>query len=708
MSAGVTLARDKDVGIITIDNPPVNALNPLMLESMMMFLRDLEGDEALKALVLIGRGRLFSAGGEMTLLEKMASDCNQPQFNFHPLMNALEGFPKPVICAMNGAALGGGLQIALACHYRIAVAAASLSEPEIRLGLIPNAGGTQRLPRLAGVAAAIDLCARGVTLTAAEAQALGIIDRVVTADFELLSASLVYARELIDSGAGPRRTRDRSEKPGSSEDNAALLALARADARTKWRGQVAPLKAVDAVEASTVFGFDEGCLRETALFQDCLRSGQAGSLIHLFLSERAARKPHFELHSASAAELRRVAVIGGGTMGGGIAMAYAAAGIPVLLKEISSDMVGRSMAAIRRSLDKSVERGRTDRDEADRCLEMIRPALSYEMLSDVDLVVEAVFEDMELKKQVFGELDRACPRCPILASNTSTLDIDDIAGATSRPERVVGHHFFAPAQVMRLLEIVRGRGTSEAVIATSLAIARRLGKVGVVVGNGRGFVGNRLYHRYQREAQFLVEEGASVADVDLALFHYGMAMGPFATADMSGLDVGWRIRRASRRPEASSEREPGVADHLCELGRYGQKSGAGWYRYEPGIRTPIPDPEVERIIEACSKEKGIVRRRIEAEEIVERAVYALINEGARVLEEGLAGSPADIDLIFVHGYGFPAFRGGPMWYADTVGLRRVYRRVCEFERCFGTGWSPAPLLKALALSEKSFAHGRNA
>lgn len=706
MGDGVTLGKEHDVGIITIDDPPVNALNPGMLERMMVFVRDLVAAEDISALVLTGTGRLFSAGGDIRLLERMASNRCQAVLNFHPLLNTLEDCPKPVVCAINGTALGGGLQIALACHHRIAGAGASLGEPEVKLGLIPNAGGTQRLPRLAGVAAAVDLCARGAPITASHGYALGIIDRVIAADADLLQDALVYARKVAAQGAPPPRTRDRCEKLGTPADNAAVFALARAEARTKMRGQMAPLKAIDAVEAATVLAFDEGCRRETELFQECLFAGQARSLIHIFLSERAAAKPCGAGRRAPAHEICRAAVIGGGTMGAGIALAYAAAGVPVLLKDISPQVVERSLATIRDNLDRSVRRGHTSRETAERRLALIQPATTYEGLADVDIVVEAVFEDMGLKKKIFTELESACPRGVILASNTSTLDIDEIARATSKPDRVVGHHFFAPAHVMRLLEIVRGKATSDDVIAASLALARRLGKVGVVVGNGRGFVGNRMYHRYQREAQFLVEEGASVQDVDLALSHFGMAMGPFATADLSGLDVGWRIRRACPPPEGGHEIQPRAADRLCELGRFGQKSGAGWYRYEHGSRTPIPDPEVEKIVAACAQEKGIVRRRIEADEIVERAVYALINEGARVLEEGLAGCAADVDLIFVHGYGFPAFRGGPMWYADSVGLREVYPRVREFEQRFGARWSPASLLRELAESGKSFADGR--
>ena len=402
-------------------------------------------------------------------------------------------------------------------------------------------------------------------------------------------------------------------------------------------------------------------------------------------------------------EVRKAAVVGAGTMGGGIAMVYANAGIPVVLKEVSQELLDRGIGNIKRNYDTSVRRGRFTQQMVDKRLALIHPTVSYDGFGEVDIVVEAVFEGMEVKKQVFDELDQVCKPEVILASNTSTLDIDQIASATQRPERVIGHHFFAPANVMRLMEVVRGKASADDVIASSMALARKLGKVGVLVGNCRGFVGNRMYHYYQREAQFLVEEGASVEEVDGALYNFGMAMGPLATGDLSGLDVSWRIRKEYRHLETPGQRHPLVADRLCELGRFGQKSGSGWYRYNPNDRTRTPDPEVEKIIQECSKAAGIQRRTVAPEEIIERTIYALVNEGARILEEGFALRAVDIDIIYINGYGFPVYRGGPMWYADRVGLPAVYERILEFQRQHGDLWKPASLLKQLVQEGRTFA-----
>jgi 3-hydroxyacyl-CoA dehydrogenase len=701
MTKLVTLRRDGGIGIITINNPPVNALTPELLAAMLACIQEAEAADDIRALVLIGNGRTFSAGGDLKLVGPLVLKGSTEGINFDPILRMLEDCRKPVVCAINGAALGGGFQIALACHYRIAVREAQVGEPEVKLGLIPNGGGTQRLPRLAGVAKAADMCARGEPLLAAEALACGILDRVVAAD--LLPAALDYARNLVLQGAKPRRTRECCEKLGTAADNVPVLEAARSQARSQMRGHLAPLKAIDAVEAATTLPFDEGCRRETQLFEECFASEQAKSLFHIFLSERAAGKIPENTGRAPAPQVSRAAVVGGGTMGCGIAIVFADAGISVLLKEVSWERLEESLATIRGHYERAAKSGYMSRRAAQAALASIHPTSTYDGFDDVDVVIEAVFEELELKKQIFSGLDRVCRPDAILASNTSALDIDEIAGVTSHPERVVAFHFFAPARVMRLLEIARGRSTSDDVIAASLALARKLGKVGVVVQNCRGFVGNRMYQRYQREAQLLLEEGASVPDVDSALSDFGMAMGPLVAADMSGLDVGWRIRRASPLLEGARRDRPVAADRLCELGRFGQKTGAGWYRYRPGDRKPLPDPEVERIIEACALEKGIVRRVPLAREIVERTIYALINEGARILEERVAAHAADIDVIYVDGYGFPAHRGGPMWFGDTVGLHRIYQRVGEFERMYGSRWAPASLLRKLAESGRRFA-----
>ena len=466
---------------------------------------------------------------------------------------------------------------------------------------------------------------------------------------------------------------------------------------------LAPLKAIEAVAAATTLPFAEGLKKEAELFRECLFSDQSKALIHVFFGEREVAKVPGIPRETPILAVKRAAVVGAGTMGGGITMVYANAGIPVLLKEVGQEALDRGLATIRKNYEATVRKGRLTPQQMAERLARIEPTLTYERFAEADIVVEAVFEGMELKKQVFAELDQFARPDAILASNTSTLDVDAIAAATARPQQVVGHHYFSPANVMRLLEIVRGRQTSPAVLATSMALAKTLGKVGVLVGNCRGFVGNRMFGVYQREAQFLVEEGARVEDVDAALVDFGMAMGPLAVGDLAGLDVGWRIRKEYQHLIPPGTRQPLVADRLCELGRYGQKTGAGWYRYAEGSRSPLPDPDVERLIADSARAAGIERRPIAAEEIVERTIYALVNEGARILDEGFAARAVDIDIIYINGYGFPAHRGGPMWYADTVGLARVLERIRQFETQHGNAWTPSPLLERLAEAGQTFA-----
>ena len=660
-----------------------------------------QSDAAIKAIVLIGSGRTFIAGADIREFGKITSGEKSRGPGLLPLLLKIEDCPKPVVCAIHGTAFGGGLEVAMACHYRVAVPTAQVGQPEVKLGIIPGAAGTQRLPRLAGVAKALEMCALGDPVQAPQAFEAGIVDRIIEGD--LLAGALVFARDLLARGERPRKTRDRNEKIGDQKGNAALFGAARELAARKARGMMAPHKAIDAVEAATRLSFEEGCKREAELFQECLYSGQSKAMIHVFFGEREVAKIPGLPKKTPVLEVRKAAVVGAGTMGGGIAMVYANAGIPVVLKEASKELLERGIANIKRNYDTSVRRGRFTQQMVDKRMTLIHPTLSYDEFGEVDIAVEAVFEGMEVKKQVFSELDQVCKPEVILASNTSTLDIDQIASATQRPERVIGHHFFAPANVMRLIEVVRGKASANDVIASSMALARRLGKIGVLVGNCRGFVGNRMYHYYQREAQFLVEEGASVEEVDGVLYHFGMAMGPLATGDLSGLDVGWRIRQEYRHLETPGRRRPQVADRLCELGRFGQKSGAGWYRYNANDRTRMSDPEVEQIIEECSRAAGIERRAIAPEEIIERTIYALVNEGARILEEGFALRAVDIDIIYLNGYGFPVYRGGPMWYADTVGLDKVYERISHFRRQHGDLWQPAPLLKQLAEQGKTFA-----
>jgi 3-hydroxyacyl-CoA dehydrogenase len=697
MSELVKATKYGPVGVITIDNPPVNALRPGVAEGVQTGLTQLLGDDGVRAIVLIGAGRTFPAGADIKEFGKITSGQTSRRLALAPMLQALEDCPKPVIAAIHGTAFGGGLETAMACHYRVAVASAQVGQPEVKLGLIPGAGGTQRLPRLAGLARAAEMCALGDPVRAADALQAGILDRVVEGD--LLQGALAFARDVLARGEPPRRTRDLPVLPPAP----GAIEAVRDAIRTRSRGLFAPLKAVEAVEAAGTLPFAEGLDKEAELFQECLFSDQSKALIHVFFSERAVSKVPGVSKDTPVVPIRRAAVVGAGTMGGGIAMAYANAGLPVLLKEVSQEALDRGLATIRKNYSAAVQRGRLSQADMDQRLSRIEPTLSYDRFREADIVVEAVFEGMELKKQVFAELDRVTRPDAILASNTSTLDIDALASMTTRPGQVIGHHFFSPANVMRLLEIVRGKATTPAVIATSMALAKALGKVGVLVGNCTGFVGNRMFGPYQREAQFLLEEGARVEEVDAALVEFGMAMGPLAVGDLAGLDVGWRIRKEYQHLVPKGRRVPLVADRLCERGRFGQKTGAGWYRYPEGSRAPVPDPEVEKLIEECAAGAGIVRRTIAAREIVERIVYALVNEGARILEEGFALRASDIDVIYVHGYGFPAHRGGPMWYADTVGLAKVLERVRQFERQHGELWAPAPMLTRLAQDGNTFA-----
>jgi 3-hydroxyacyl-CoA dehydrogenase len=697
MNSLVRLSKENDVAIITIDNPPVNALSPGVAEGIAEAIEQMSSDPSVKAAVLIGGGRTFVAGADIKEFGKITSGRTRGA-GFLPLLLAIENCNKPVIMAIHGAAFGGGLELAMAGHYRVASNDAQVGQPEVKLGLIPGAAGTQRLPRLAGVAKALEMCTDGKPVAAVEALRFGIIDRLIEGD--LLSGAVAFAREV--AGKPVPRTRERSQKLGTAEENAAIFASARESVRKKQRGLIAPLAAIDAVEAATTLTFEEGSQVERKLFTECLFSDQSKALIHVFFGEREVAKIPDVPKDTPVKPVRSVAVVGSGTMGGGIAMVFANAGIPVLLKEVDEPALDQGIAKIRRNYASSVQRGRFTQQFVDDRLALITPTLGYDNFADVDMVVEAVFEGMALKKQVFHELDRVCKPGAILASNTSTLSIDNIARVTSRPESVIGTHFFSPANIMRLLEVVRGKETSKEVISTCMQLSKKLGKIGVLVGNCRGFVGNRMFGPYRREAQFLVEEGADVEAVDNALVEFGMAMGPLATGDLAGLDVGWRIRKEYRDLEKPGVRQPIAEDRLCEMGRFGQKTLAGWYRYDEN-RRGVPDPEVAALVRSWSAEAGIPQRRISASEIVDRCLYALVNEGARILEEGYASRAVDIDIIYLNGYGFPAYRGGPMWYADTVGLKNVYDRMRELREHHGELWEPAPLLTRLAQANQTFA-----
>ena len=698
MSDLVQLTKSGGIAVVTIDNPPVNALSPGVPEGISAAIARIEKDDDVRAAVLIGGGRTFVAGADIKEFGKLASGERQRGAGLLPLLLQIEDCRKPIVIAIHGTAFGGGLELAMAGHYRVAAAGAQVGQPEVKLGIIPGAAGTQRLPRLVGVAKAVEMCAEGNPVKAEDARKLGLIDQMIEGN--LLEGAVRFALEI--AGLPPRKTRDIQGKLGTTEENAPIFAAAREAARKRQRGMMAPLAAIDAVEAATKLSFEEGCQAEERLFIECLRSDQSKALIHVFFGEREVAKIPDVPKETSTIPVNSAAVVGAGTMGGGIAMVFANAGIPVLLKESGPEALDQGMARIRANYAGSVNRGRLTQQFVDRRLKLIRPTLTYDGFEKADMVIEAVFEGMSLKKEVFAELDRVCKPGAILASNTSTLNIDEIAASTSRPEFVIGTHFFSPANVMRLLEIVRGKKSSKPVIATCMQLSKKLGKIGVLVGNCRGFVGNRMFHPYVRESVFLVEEGASVEAVDKALVAFGMAMGPLAVGDLAGLDVGWRIRKEYRHLEKPGIRQAMAGDRLCEMGRHGQKTGAGWYKYDENRRA-TPDPEVETLVRMWAADAGIAQRQISQSEIVDRCVYALVNEGARILEEGYALRAVDIDIIYLNGYGFPAYRGGPMWFADTVGLAKVYDRICEFHRQHGALWEPAPLLKRLAEQGKTFA-----
>jgi 3-hydroxyacyl-CoA dehydrogenase len=696
----VNLATQEGVAVITINNPPVNALSPGVPEGLVEALDAAEKDPLARAIVIIGGGKTFIAGADIKELELAASGRGSGPPEFHGILARIEDASKPVVMAIHGTALGGGNEVAMAGHYRVAVADAQIGQPEVNLGIIPGAEGTQRLPRLVGVAAAVDLCVSGKPIRAPEALKLGLIDRVIEGD--LLAGAMAFAREIADKGGALRKTRELSDKLGSEFVDASIFVAGRDQARKARRNMIAPLKVVDAIEAAATLPFDEGCKKEREIFEECIASDQARALIHAFFAERAVAKIPDIPKDTAVYHIRQAAIIGAGTMGGGIAMACANAGISVLLKEVEQAALDRGLATIRKNYENSVKKGRFSQTVLEQRMALIRPQLTYEGFEQADLIIEAAFESMELKKSIFGEIDKIAKSDCVLASNTSTLDIDEIASVTSRPQMVIGLHFFSPANVMRLVEIVRGKATGREVVATALALAKKLGKVGVVVGNCWGFVGNRMMLPYMREAQFLVEEGATPEQVDRALTNFGMAMGIFAVDDMGGIDVQWRVREERKHVEKPGLRSPLVLAKLFHSGRLGQKTGAGWYRYDEN-RKPIADPEVHALIEKTAREGGIARRHISDEEIIERCIYIMINEGAKILEEGYALRAADIDVIYLTGYGFPAYRGGPMWYADTAGLKQVCDRIREFHEKHGEFWEPAPLLAKLADQRETFA-----
>ena len=676
----VHLTREGDVAVITVDNPPVNALGLAVREGLMARLAEAQADAAVRAIVVAG-ARVFMAGADI-------KEFGKPPVAPHltDVIAALEASPKPVTAAIAGAALGGGLEVAMACHHRVAVADARVGLPEVNLGLLPGAGGTQRLPRLAGPEAALDLMTSGRHLPAAKARDLGVIDEIVEGD--LLAAAIVHARAHADGP--PPRTGERTDSIAGVDP--ALFESWRRKNAARWRGQMAPFRIVDCVEAACTLPLEQGLAFEREAFQQCLASPTRAAMVHLFFAERAAQKVRGVGPEVKPRAIASAAVIGAGTMGGGIAMSFANAGLPVRILDTNAEALERGLAVVRRNYDTSVARGSTPRATADAALGRIEAVSDYADIAEADIVVEAVFESMEVKKAVFAQLDAVMKPGAILASNTSTLSITDIASATGRPGDVVGTHFFSPANVMKLQENVRGEGSSPETLATVTALSKRLGKVAVMSGDAFGFIGNRILHAYGLEADFLLEEGASPEQIDGALMDFGLPMGIYRMRDLAGLDVGWRIRQSQEATRDKSLRYSRIGDLLAEQGRYGQKTGAGYYRYEAGDRTPHPDPHVDAVIAGASAEAGRPRRDWTSEEIVERVLSAAANEGARILGDGVAERAGDIDVVYAYGYGFPRWQGGPMFWAQARGLDHLLAYVERMHAAEGARWAPAPLL----------------
>ena len=694
----VSVRLDGSVAVVLIDNPPVNALSPETIDGIAAALAQAAADPAARAIVVAAAGRTFIAGADIKGLENVVwgGDSGAPEM--HDLLQRIEQCPKPVVMAIHGTALGGGLEVAMAGHYRVAVASAQLGLPEVNLGIIPGAEGTQRLPRIVGVDTALTMVVSGRPVKAAEALQSGLLDRIVD---DLVPGAVAFAAEVAAKGGPHPRTSERTDKLPAASALPAMVAAAHELAKKVRRHQHAPAAAIAAVEGAATLPFDEGCRRERELFYELIKSGQAKAMIYAFFAERAVAKVPGVGKDLPVPPVSTVAIVGAGTMGSGIAMACANAGITVVLTDTEQAGLDRAMSTIRKNYDSSVKKGRFTPEAATERIGRISTQTGHGGFDKADVIIEAVFESMALKKDVLAQLDAVARPGALLATNTSTLDIDALAGVTTRPQAVIGTHFFSPANVMRLVEIVRGAKTTPETIAAAQALAKRLGKVGVVVGNCPGFVGNRMMFPYMYEAQFLAEDGATPAQVDKALTDWGMAMGIFAVDDMGGLDVAWRVRQELNQFADPTQRKPLVADQLVAMNHLGQKTGSGWYIYDEN-RKATPDKEVEALIERTATAAGIARRSFTSDEIIERTIFALVNEGAKILEEGFALRAADIDVIYLTGYGFPSYRGGPMFYADSVGLRHVYERVATFHRHHGPRWAPAPLLERLAREGSTF------
>ncbi len=683
------------VAVITLDNPPVNGLGHELRSGIVAGLDRAVADPAVKAIVLAGAGKAFSGGAD---IKEFNSPKALAEPNLHSLIRVVEQCPKPVVAAIHAVCMGGGLELSLGCHYRVAAPGAQIALPEVKLGLLPGAGGTQRLPRVVGIEAALNMIVSGAPVPSEKLGKTALFDAIVEGD--LLEGAVAFATKVADVRPLPLVR----NLPLTDPRAPAFVAFARNTVKAVAKDYPAPARCVDAIEVAATKPFEEGLAWERDAFLALVQTPESRALRHAFFAERAASKIPDVPEDTPTRPIRSAAVIGAGTMGGGIAMNFANAGIPVMVLEVKQEALDKGLAVIRKNYEGSAKKGKLTLAQVEERMALLRPTLDYAALGQADIVVEAVFEDMAVKEKVFRRLDEVMKPGAILATNTSTLDVDRIASFTRRPQDVVGTHFFSPANVMKLLEIVRGRETAKDVLATVMALSKKLKKTGVVSGVCDGFIGNRMLHGYLNQCLSLLAEGALPQQVDRALEKWGFVMGPFRVSDLAGNDIGWYIRKRHYAEHPDEPRQV-IADKVCELGRFGQKTGAGWYRYEAGKRDPIPDPVVEEIVVAGSKEMGIARRKIPNDEIVERCVYALVNEGARILEEGIALRASDIDMVYLTGYGFPVFRGGPMRYADEAGLFHVVRSMDRFgalphaDRAF---WKPAALLARLAAEGKSF------
>jgi 3-hydroxyacyl-CoA dehydrogenase len=689
VTKSVDLDRRGRVAVLTVNNPPVNALSQHVRQGLHEGVKQAIADAAVSAVVITCAGRTFIAGADIT-------EFGKPPVapGLHEVLDLIEGSPKPVVAAVHGTALGGGLEVTLACHYRVGVKDARFGLPEVKLGLLPGAGGTQRLPRVVGVEKGLSMMVSGDPIRADEALASGLIDEVVQGD--LTAAAVAFAEKVLAEKRPLKKIRDLEDKLAAVRGKPEVFANFRKSVARQTRGFRAPENIIKAVEAAVGLPFAEGLKRERELFLELLSSPESKAQRYFFFAEREAAKIPDVPADTPARDIKKAAVIGAGTMGGGIAMNFANVGIPVTVVEMNREALDRGLGIVRKNYEATASRGRLTAADVEKRVGLIQGTTDWNAVRDADIVIEAVFEEMPVKKEVFAKLDGLAKPDAVLATNTSTLDVDEIAAATKRPESVIGTHFFSPANVMRLLENVRGAKSSKSTVATVMTLGRRINKVPVLVGVCYGFVGNRMLHQRGQQAEKLILEGALPHQVDKVLTDFGFPMGPFAMGDLAGLDVGWRIRKGR------GVKSP-VADRVCELGRFGQKTGAGYFKYEKGDRTPIPDPEVEKIIVDVATAQGITRRHVTDEEILQRLLYPMVNEGAKILEEKIAIRASDIDVIWVYGYGWPVYRGGPMFWADQIGLRSVRDTMLAFQKATGDAfWTPAPLLARLADEGKGF------